>query len=582
VFNKYYQDELQFLRELGEEFARANPAVAHHLSGPGHDPDVERLLEGFAFLSARVRQKLDDEFPELTHALMHLLWPHYLRPVPSMAILEFNPVLQALRQSQRVVRGTEVQSVAVEGTSCRFQTAYDVMLHPLSMESVALEARSSGPSSLKLRLKIWNQAKPGQLRLDPLRVHLRGDPTTTYALFHHLHRHVEEIRVAGREADLERGPYRTLELKPVGFAEQEAVIPYPTASLPAYRHLQEYFSLPEKFLFVDFTGLGALAELAVDDRFEIEVRFDRALAPGLRPTREDVRLFCTPIVNLFAHEADPIRVNPYQAEYRLRPEGRDPFHYEIFSVDRVTAYTSGAAEERILPPFYGFSEAVLEGRENLYHAQLRPSVVDDRVDTYVTFVDRVGAQNPPEAETVGFHVTCTNRRLAEALRPGDVNVPTDSSPAFVNFTNLTAPTPSIAPPLDGDLQWRLISHLALNYLPLTNVEALRGVLQLYNLAVLRDPRAARAHALRLEGIQGVRGQAVERLERGHLMRGTAVTIDMLEDRFAGDGDLFLFASVLNEFIALNATLNSFTELRVRGVQRGEETVWPCRTGRDPL
>jgi len=166
VFSKYYQDELQFLRELGEEFAKAHPAAAHELAGPGRDPDVERLLEGFAFLSARVREKLDDEFPELTHGLIQLLWPHYLRPIPSMAILEFSPVMQALRQSQVVPRGAEVQSVPVEGTPCRFRTTQEVVLNPIALERVSLEARAAGPSSLRLGFRIHNQAKPDCQQLE--------------------------------------------------------------------------------------------------------------------------------------------------------------------------------------------------------------------------------------------------------------------------------------------------------------------------------------------------------------------------------------------------------------------------------
>jgi type VI secretion system protein ImpG len=574
VFNRYYQDELQYLRELGEEFSRAHPAAAHYLSGPGRDPDVERLLEGVAFLTGRVRQKLDDELPELTHGLMNLLWPHYLRPVPSMAILEFAPVLQALRQSQTVPRGVEVESVPVEGTPCRFRTSADVRLHPMSLDQVGVEARAAGPSTLRLRFKLWNQAKPEKLQLDPLRLHLHGEPAATYALYLHLCRHVESARVVAEAG----GEGRPVNLTPVGFAEDEALLPYPPSSPPGYRLLQEYFSLPEKFLFLDLHGLDRLAELGVSDRFEVEIHFDRALAPTLRPSREEIRLYCAPIVNLFPHEADPIRLDRTQSEYRLRPSGKDPFHYEVFGVDRVVAHPEGSAEEQELPSFYRFARP----QGTCYLTRLRSSVVDDRIDTYVSFVDAKGAPLPPEAETVAFELTCTNRRLAEALRVGDVQVPTDSSPAFVSFRNLTAPTPSVAPPLDGDLPWRLISHLSLNYMTLLSVDALRGVLGLYNFQGLRDPRAARANALRLEGLQAIEGRPAERLAGGGLLRGTAIGLDVLEDHYAGDGDLYLFTTVLNEFLSLHGTLNAFTQLTVRGVQSGEETTWPCRIGRDRL
>jgi type VI secretion system protein ImpG len=217
-----------------------------------------------------------------------------------------------------------------------------------------------------------------------------------------------------------------------------------------------------------------------------------------------------------------------------------------------------------------------------YTARLRGSVVDDRLDVSIAFVDARGETSLPEAETVTCAITATNRRLTEALRPGDVNVPTDHSPAFVQFKNLGAPTPSVAPPLEGDLPWRLISHLSLNYLPLVDVEALRGGLQLYNFAAARDPRAARANALRLEGIHASASKPSDRLVDGCLLRGTSITMEAMEDHFAGDGDLYLFATLLNEFMSLNATLNSFTQFSVRGAQKGEVTTWPARVGRDRL
>jgi type VI secretion system protein ImpG len=584
VFEKYYLGELQFLRELGEEFARAHPAAAHYLAGPSKDPEVERMLEGFAFLSARVRQKLDDEFPEITHGLFRLLWPHYLRPLPSMAMLEFTPVMQALRQTQRIPRGAEVRSIEVEGTACRFRTTVDVTLHPLSLEEVAVEARPNGSSRLRLGFRLHNQARPADLGMDRLRLHLHGAPEVSRALYRHLCRDVEDVRVVSGAGPLDGPAVRAarLAIAPGGFGDDEALLPWPAASFPGHRLLQEYVVLPEKFLCVDLSGLGALAGLEAADRFTVDVRFDRALSPSLRPTRDDVKLFCTPIVNLFAHEADPLRLDGSQHEYRVRPSGTEPLHHEVFSVDRVRAYAPGTGEGTDLPDFYDFTAAPDQGSRACWFLRQRPAVVDDRLDAWIAFVDADGAAVPLEAETVGIDLTCTNRRLPEALRPGDVKVPSDSSPAFVQFRNLAVPTPSGAPSLGGDLPWRLVSHMALNYVPLASVEALRGVLELYHAHAQRDPRAARAHQRRLEGLSAVRSEPVEALVSGALLRGTAITIDVLEDHFAGDGDLYLFATVLNEFLSLHATLNAFTQLTVQGLQKGEVLAWPHRIGRELL
>lgn len=586
MFNRHYQDELLYLRELGAEFARAHPTAAHFLSTPGSDPDVERLLEGFAFLTARVRQKLDDELPEVTHELLGMLWPHFLRPVPSMSILEFSPVLPALRQTQRVARGVAVQSVPVEGTACRFRTAYDVVLQPLSIEQVQLEATAAGPSRLWIGFRLWNQAKIEALDLSRVRLYLHGDSTLTYALYYHLRLHVAEVLAGADGPDLRTATsaLRTAAVEPAGMGEDESLIPYPARSFVGYRLLQEYFALQEKFLFFDLCGLERLREVEIGDRFWVEIRFDRALAPSLRPTKDEVRLYCTPIVNLFEHESDPLRIDQTQVEYRLRPAGASPLHYEVYSIDKISGFAGGTAQERVIPSFHSFShdETNAPGPLQYYFSRLRLSVVDDRADTFLSFVNARSEQVVPPVETIVAQITCTNRRLCEALRVGDISVPTDTSPGFARFKNLTVPTPSVPPPLEGDLHWRLISHLSLNYVSLLSVEALRGVLGLYNYQAMRDPRASRANALRLEGIQSITARPKDLLLDGSLVRGLSIAIEMREDRFAADGDLYLFSSVLAEFFRLYASINSFTETSIRGVQKGERYHWPAEVGRRPL
>ena len=584
MFEKYYLGELQFLRELGDEFARAHPAAAHYLSGPSKDPEVERMLEGFAFLAGRVRQKLDDEFPEITHGLFRLLWPHYLRPLPSMAMLEFSPVMQALRQSQVIPRGTTVQSIEVEGTSCRFRTTTDVPIHPLSLDETSIETRPNGTSRLRLVFRLHNGARPADLALQRLRLHFHGAPEVSRALYRHLCRDVEDARVISGAGTLDGPDVRAarLGIEPAGFTDEEALLPWPAASMPGYRLLQEWVVLPEKFLSVDLTGLEALAGLDPAERFTVDVRFDRALAPSLRPTREDVRLYCTPIVNLFPHEADPIRLEGEQHEYRVRPSGTEPHHHEVFSIDRVRAFAPGTGEGTELVDFYDFTAVPDGAATTTWFLRQRPAVVDDRLDSYLSFVDTDGVPVPLEAETVGVELTCTNRRLPEALRAGDVRMPSDSSPSFVQFKNLGVPTASGAPSLGGDLPWRLVSHLALNYVPLASVDALRGVLELYHAHIQRDPRALRAHQRRLQGVSSVRSEPVEALVGGALLRGTAITLEVLEDHFGGDGDLYLFATILNEFLSLHATMNTFTQVTVQGLQKGEVLAWPHRIGRELL
>jgi type VI secretion system protein ImpG len=584
MFNKYYQDELHYLRHLGEEFAKAHPAAAHLLAGEGSDPDVERLLEGFAFLSARIRQRLDDELPELTHSLVGLLWPHYLRPVPSMAMLEFSPAFPSLREKRIIARGSEVESVPVEGTACRFRTAYDVPVFPIELEKVHLDTQIAGPSRLTMRFRIHNQVSAESLGIDSLRLFLHGEGSTSYPLYLHLCEHVKAARVRVEQADRPAGdwPSAPLKIKRGGFGEFEKLLPYPPTSFQGYSLLQEYFTLPEKFLFVEVEGLQQLGPMEAEEYFEIEVEFTHQLDANLRPDEENVRLYCTPIVNIFSNQSDPIRLDRTKTEYRLRPAGRHPLHYEVYSIDRVSGYRTGTARELRFHPFYSFAHSLLERQGPYYLPRLQSSVVDERIDTYLSFIDSQGEDAHPDVETISVELTCTNRRLPEGLRLGDINAATESSPTFAAYKNITVPRPSIAPPLHGDLHWRLISHMSLNYLSLISVEGLRGILELYNFQVIRDQRAARANVLRMEGIQSVAAEPRDFMVRGAPVRGNHVTIEMLEDHFASEGDLYLFGGILDEFIGLYATLNSFTQLTIKGMQRGEVYTWPCRTGRQPL
>ncbi|MDC4206316.1 MAG: type VI secretion system baseplate subunit TssF [Candidatus Manganitrophus sp.] len=451
AFNKYYQDELTFLREMGREFARAYPAAAPFLADRGSDPDVERLLEGFAFLTGRIRQKLDDEFPELIHALMSLMWPHYLRPIPSMSIVEFTPITGAVRERQPVPRGTEVASLPVEGIPCRFRTAFDLDLYPFSMEEALVQTLPDGRSALRLRFKLSPGTTLSQVRLETLRFFLHGDPA--YTLYLWLCRYVSEVRV---RAIVQGKPSQESTLPPGrieagGFSEEEALLPYPKGAFDGYRYLQEYFTFPEKFLFTTLTGLLPVTKTMKGEAFEIDFVFSQPPAASLHITRENVRLFCTPVVNLFQMESDPIRINHQRVEYPIRPAGASPIQYETYSVDRSVGWVRGTAEEQEYPPFVSFQHHLGPAGRRLtyYQTRLRGAVVGDGTDTSVSFVNGEQTTVVPPTETVVFHLTCTNRALPGKLRVGDIQVPTDRSPEFARFRNITKVTPAIRPPVGG-------------------------------------------------------------------------------------------------------------------------------------
>jgi type VI secretion system protein ImpG len=584
TFNRYYQDELAFLREMGAEFARAYPKLAPFLSGEGNDPDVERLLEGFAFLTGRVRQKLDDELPELTHSVISLLWPHFLRPVPSMSVLQFQPIPRAISERKRIPRGTEVDSVPVEGTPCRFRTCYDVDLYPLTLDTVDVQ-RVGASSSLKLGFALHPGVALESMQLDTLRLHLHGDPQLCQALYLWLGKHLSDITVQAADAGKSgrRMSLPPTAIRPVGFAEEEGLLPYPPNAFLGYRLLQEYFALPQKFLFIDIAGLAPLARLGIKERFEISLAFARPLGDQVRLSKNQVLLYCTPIVNLFPKDADPIRLEHDKTEYRLRPAVRNPAHVEIYSVDQVVGLVQGSGEKRVYQPFLSFDPSDEEAQHTLhYRTKLVPAVIGRGADTYISFVAPRHKGVLPAAETVSVQLTCTNRNLPEKLMAGDIAVPTGNSPEFARFLNISHPTPSVLPPLDQGLHWQLISNMALNYISLVNVKALRVILSTYNFQAYYDRQLARAHELRLEGLEQINARPTDLLFKGTPIRGLRLHMDMRESKFAGEGDLYLLASVLNEFFALYTTINSFHQLQVRNVERGEVYQWPARIGQQPI
>ncbi|MEN8217486.1 MAG: type VI secretion system baseplate subunit TssF [Pseudomonadota bacterium] len=588
AFNKYYQDELSFLSELGKEFAQKNPKLAPFLAERGNDPDVERLLEGFAFLSGRLRQKLDDELPELTHTLIALLWPHYLRPLPAMSILQFDPVPSALMEKQTIPRGCTVDSVPVEGTQCHFKTCYDVDIYPLRLENLSLERVAEG-SVLSLRFTLEPGVELSKLALENLRLFLHGEAYISYSLYLWLCRYVDKVRVRAHGSDAEFTLSKRV-VRPLGFAEEEGLLPYPPNAFLGYRLLQEYFSLPEKFLFFDINELNPVTQFMNADGFDLIFHFSSPLDDQIHQNLKThhVRLYCTPIINLFPLDASPIRLDHRRVEYRIRPEGNPPEHYEIYTVDKVEGVLPGSAERQRYYAFESFDHA-LTGKESptFYRTRLRPSVVQhgrdayEGVDTYIAFVTATENASLPPVETISIELTCSHRHLAGELKRGEICVATGKTPEFVTFENITVVTPSFPPPLEAGLHWQLISNMSLNYISLANVEALRVILSAYDFGAYYNVQTARESQLRREGIAAIQPRPVDVLHHGTPVRGIRTHIDMHESKFAGEGDMYLFASVLNEFFALYASINAFHQLEVK-TERGEIYLWPARLGQQHL
>jgi type VI secretion system protein ImpG len=523
-----------------------------------------------------LRQKLDDEFPEIIHELVQLIWPHYLRPLPSASIVAFTPK-PILKQPMAIPPGTQVASAPVEGTSCLFQTCYPVEVHPLHLLEASFVETAGQPPAIRLLLELKG-ANLVDWQPQALRLYLAGDFPAAADLYFLLRHHLTRILIsaAGSKSVLTLRPES---LKPVGFGLGEGVIPYPTNSFPGYRTIQEYFILPEKFLFLDLVGWDQWEDRGKGGRFEVRFELDQIPFASPRIKTGDFALFATPVINIFPYDADPIRLDHRRTEYRVRPSGQKDAHYQVYSVENVVGFVQGTVEERVYMPFELFrSES--EGAP-VYHVKIRNSPARAGFDAYLS-VAYPPESVPPVSETLSIQLLCTNGLLPEEIRTGDISLPTSSTPEQVTLKNLRPPTSNLLPPLGTNLLWRLISHLSLNYASLSNTENLQALLSLYLFKDPRKPEAFLANQKRVVGIQTIKSEGANRLVSGVMMRGRAIELEARHDHFASQGDLFLLGCILDHFLGSYASINTFTRLTLREVITGETYQWPARLGDHPL
>ncbi|WP_087500846.1 type VI secretion system baseplate subunit TssF [Pseudomonas sp. SID14000] len=581
-----FNEELRYLHELGNDFAKDNPQLARLLGNGGSDPDVERLMEAFAFLTAKLRLKLEDDLPELTHPMLQLLWPNYLRPLPSVTIIQFTPRKQSLSQSQQIAKGSRLFSKPVDGVACEFRTCTAVNIHPFEIDAVG-ETQALDSSVVHIDLQTLVERPLNTLGCASLDFHLSGNHRTARTLYLWISQYLEYVSVT-INGEVRRLPASSIAFP--GFNPDEALLPYPQNVFDGYRILQEYFIFPQRFHFFAVTGLESLWPADQSAKVRIKLHFTRQLPDLLRVGKADFRLFCTPAVNLFKHSAEPIDLSSDVAQVELKPKGAERYAYEIFSIDEVISTrttTDGSTGEhlRTFRPFESFAHEIehVQGRTALYYRyQLEESLRGDGVTHRIAFVRADANAYIGELETASIDLTCTNRDLPLALGIDDINVLTEITPPLATYTNICAPTRPYRPVLDGQLQWALISNMSLNYLSLLSVDPLKAVIRAYDFAALHDIQQTRTTRKRLDGIRDVHTTPLDWLIQGQPIRGLHTRLKLDQAAFLCEGDLYLFSCVLAHFFALYASINSFHQLEVINTTNNEHYTWPIQTGKQPL
>jgi len=603
----FYQDELYFIRKLAQDFARQYPAAAARLQlepTKSNDPHVERLIEAFALLAGRIHHKINDEYPELTEAVLGVLYPHYLAPVPSFATVQFElDPNRATPTGVQVAKGKTLASTRVGDTPCRFRTCYPLSLWPVAVTEARLQPPPFPPglsppdtarAALRMKLSIQGELPLGQLQMNELRFHLAGGLGLTPLLYELIHNHA--LQVVFRLPENKQAPPIILSSREaigaVGFEREDSLLPYPRQAFPGYRLLTEFFAYPAKFLYFDLKGFQRVRAAGAQRQIEVLIFVDRAL-PRLEQAVDasTFRLGCTPVVNLFDQTAEPIALTQLRSEYKVTPDVARPMGMEVYSVDSVTAAEPDGTD-REFRPFYDFRHgSSREGDQPLWFATRRPGTGenDHGTDVYLRLVDRGFAPAQPADTVLVVRTTCTNRDLPTRIprHADEVRFDPEFSAPGITLRCPRNPTPPYRPPLRRGVQWRAISHLSLNHLTLTDGE--EGRLALQELLRLYDPTseeaapqlAALARQV-IEGIADLRSRRVVAPVDGGFVRGTELTIEFDETKYA-ETSPYLFAAVLERFFAQYASLNSFTQTVARFKDRpGELKRWPPRAGDRPL
>ncbi|WP_322401726.1 type VI secretion system baseplate subunit TssF [Massilia luteola] len=615
---RYYSQELQHLREMGGEFAVQYPKIAGRLGLEGFecaDPYVERLLEGFAFMAARVQMKIDAEFPRFTQHLSELVYPHFLAPTPSMAIVQLQPDLgnPALNVGYRIARGAAMRSVLGkdDATACEYRTAHDLTLWPIELVEAkffthggaiaGVEARlpANVKAGLRLRLRTTNGAPFSKLALDRLTLHLRGSDEMPGQIYEKLLSAAVGVlvlpgsRPAGKHTLMPKTALRAR-----GFAEDDALLPSGQRSFQGYRLLQEYFAFAQRFLFVELTGLKAAVAACAEQELEIVVllsRGDARLEQAL--DHSNFALNCTPVVNLFQRRADRINLSGDQFEYHILPDRTRPMDFEVHQVESVTGYGTGTDAEQEFHPLYSARDlgAASLSSQAFYQIRREPRLLSQRQrqrgprssyigsETFITLVDAQEAPYRHNLRQLGLVVWCTNRDLplAMPLGVGKTDFILEQGGPVQAVRVLGGPSQPFPSFAEGGVAWRLINQLSLNYLSLADTDPDQGARALRELLALYCHPLDLTSQRQVEGVRSVSSQPITRRmpAPGAITfgRGLEITVTMDDGAFEGAG-AFVLGGVLSHFFAQYVSINSFTETVIRTVGRGEIMRWTAAEG----
>ncbi|TFW31772.1 type VI secretion system baseplate subunit TssF [Massilia horti] len=591
----YVEHELALLRDYAREFARQYPTLAPALGLHGNiceDPHVERWIEATALLNARTSMRLDAEYPQFTEALLNANYPHYLRPFPACSIARVDHTAHATQLAEKplvIPRGAILNAVEHKGVVCRFRTVYDSVVLPLAVTEAVFRPMIDAPASIvlpagamtsiSLTVEGPSPASLQALGQRPLRLYIDGPQPFCATL-----RDTLFMRSMAAYLQVDGGPtWRRLDqmpLRPVGLADDEALLPFPAASHPAYRILSEYFAFPEKFDFVDL-DLTMLAPLVPAGASRLTLHL---MITGIRAGSDMARVLaslsarnlataCTPVVNLFPQRAAPIALTHQRVEYPLMADASRPAAYEVYSIDdvRVVRETPHGSTITEFHPYYSLRHGKA-GRRGHYWVARRDealALAQAGHELQLSLVDIDLDPTSIELATVSVALTCTNRNLPHDLpwgAPGGDLTPELPAGGYpIRFLR----RPSATLRFSSEAHWRLIAHLSLNHRSLADLESFKEMLTLYDIA---DSQVTQRLIAGLTGLSQKQARAwIDDEQGGALVHGIEVQLTVDEDAFVGVS-LHAFAQVIEHFLGLYVHVNSFAQLVVISKQTGKDLI----------
>jgi len=582
-----FSRELEAIASLSKAFAAAHPALAPGLAAPSDDPDVERLIDGFQYLVQQVEELIDSAAKRAADPFAEILSPELLRPFPCATILEM-----AADRPTDLPSGTEFLSVPVEGVRCPFRAFAASRVIPWEVADAKLVWAQDRGQSLRVVFRRRTQTQHETLdSLFPLRLHLAGEPRSSFGLLLALST-VESIEITA--GDSPQSPSLRLPgtaLRMWGLDAAEALLPPEPWEHVGFRLVREYFLLPAKFAFVELSAEGAnetvlTTSLGPAQTVTVTFQLGRALPANLSVTRESIRTNCVPVVNVFETTAEPVRPGIERPAHMLRPAGLAPDHGEVYGVLGAEGWCADRNATIPIPPltdFEALAQVDAAPKEKIFYAVGRaPRANGQKEDTSVRFILPREANAVPPVKSVSFDLLATNRDLPMALGVGDIKVAGGRMPKTLAFRNITAVTPYRAPPGGRPLQRRSLAMVAVSASSRRQVEVLRTLLHLLNLHTTVNGPPGLTALRRIRAVVDLTSSiAIVAGDRG-MRQGNDIDIRLDEAGLDGEGDAYVFASVLARLFAHDVKINSFARTRARFEGTGRTVSFPARTGDETI